>query len=379
MSSGGVKTYGTFMPDTISRRALNRALLQRQMLLDRFEMPVAEAVEWLIGMQAQVPSTPYTGLWSRLRNFDPMVLSDLIANRGAVRLNIMRATIHLVTARDCLRLRPIMQPVLERGFYTGSPFAKRIAGVDIPAVLKAGREFTEEAPRGGGELADHLSALFPGYDKESLGFAVQYLLPMVQIPPRGLWDKGGVPIRTTAQHWLGAELDASYPIETLVRRYLAAFGPASYFDMQAWSGLTNLREVFDAMRSTLRTFRSEAGRELFDLPDTPLPAEDVPAPVRFMPPYDNTGLAHDDRARIIAEEDRRFFNGTALNNGGLLVDGFSAAAWRIERVKKTTSLIIMPFAPLTKADTVAVEEEARRLLAFLAATDAHEVRFTERE
>src|SRR6185436_11876237 len=103
------------------------------------------------------------------------------------------------------------------------------------------------------------------------------------------------------------------------------------------------------------------------------------APVRFMPPYDNTGLAHDDRARIIAEEDRRFFNGTALNNGGLLVDGFSAAAWRIERVKKTTSLIIMPFAPLTKADTVAVEEEARRLLAFLAATDAHEVRFTERE
>ena len=119
------------MPDTISRRALNRALLQRQMLLDRVEMPVAEAVEWLIGMQAQVPSTPYTGLWSRLQDFDPMALSDLIANRGAVRLNIMRATIHLVTARDCLRLRPIMQPVLERGFYTGSPFAKRIAGVDI--------------------------------------------------------------------------------------------------------------------------------------------------------------------------------------------------------------------------------------------------------
>ena len=260
------------MPDTISRRALNRALLQRQMLLDRVEMPVADAVESLIGMQAQVPSTPYTGLWTRLRDFDPLALSDLIANRDAVRLNIMRATIHLVTARDCLRLRPIMQPVLERGFYTGSPFAKRIAGVDIPAVLEAGRAFTEEAPRAGGELADHLGAQFPGYDKESLSYAVQYLLPMVQIPPRGLWGKGGVPIRTTAQHWLGAELDASYPIETLVQRYLAAFGPASYFDMQAWSGLTNLREVFDRMRPSLRTFRAESGRELFDLPDAPLPA-----------------------------------------------------------------------------------------------------------
>src|SRR5215212_9838258 len=149
------------MPDTISRRALNRALLHRQMLLDRVDMPVADAVEWLVGMQAQVPSTPYTGLWSRLLNFDPMALSDLIASRGAVRLNIMRATIHLVTARDCLRLRPIIQPVLERGFYTGSPFAKRIAGVDIGAVLEAGRVYVEEAPRTGPQLVTHLGPLFP--------------------------------------------------------------------------------------------------------------------------------------------------------------------------------------------------------------------------
>src|SRR5690349_17631998 len=123
------------MADTLSNRTLNRALLQRQLLLERVAMPVAEAVEWLIGMQAQEPTTPYTGLWTRLRDFDPMALSDLIANRQAVRLNIMRATIHLVTARDCLRLRPIMRPVLERGFYTGSPFGKRIAGIDIAAVL----------------------------------------------------------------------------------------------------------------------------------------------------------------------------------------------------------------------------------------------------
>src|ERR1043165_1485187 len=145
------------MAETLSNRALNRALLQRQMLLERVVMPVTEAVEWLIGMQAQVPSTPYTGLWTRLRDFAPMALSDLIAGRQAVRLNIMRATIHLVTARDCLRLRPIMQPVLERGFYTGSPFANLIAGVDIAAVLEAGRTYTEEAPRTGPELSKPLA------------------------------------------------------------------------------------------------------------------------------------------------------------------------------------------------------------------------------
>jgi hypothetical protein len=364
------------MADTLSNRALNRALLQRQMLLERVDMPVAEALEWLIGMQAQVPSTPYTGLWARLRDFDPMALSDLIANRQAVRLNIMRATIHLVTARDCLRLRPIMQAVLERGFYTGSPFARRIAGVDIEAVLDAGRAYVEEAPRTGPQLAAQLQTLFPDYDAESLSYAVQYLLPLVQIPPRGLWNKGGVPTRTTARRWLGAELDTAYPIETLVQRYLAAFGPASYFDMQAWSGLTNLREVFDALRPTLRTFRAESGRELFDLPNAPLPDDDVQAPVRFMPPYDNVGLAHDDRTRLISETHRRFFGGQALSFGCVLADGFAAAFWRTERDKKMTTLTITPFEPLSKRVAAEVKAEAMRLLQFIAASDTHDVRFT---
>ena len=365
------------MADTLSNRAMNRTLLQRQMLLERVDMPIADAVEWLIGMQAQVPSTPYAGLWTRLRDFDPSALSDLIANRQAVRLNIMRATIHLVTARDCLRLRPIMQPVLERGFYTGSPFAKRIAGVDIATVLEAGRVYVEEAPRTGPQLSVHLKGLFPDYDAESLSYAVQYLLPVVQIPPRGLWNKGGVPTRTTAQLWLGAELDPTYAMETLARRYLAAYGPASYLDMQAWSGLTNLREVFEVMRLSLRTFRAESGRELFDLPDAPLPDEDVPAPVRFMPPYDNVGLSHDDRTRLISEQHRRLFGGQALNFGCVLVDGFAAAFWRTERDKKTTTLTVTPFDPLSKPVTAEVEAEATRLLQFIAAADAHNVRFTE--
>ena len=363
------------MPDALSSRALNRALLQRQMLLERVDMPVAGAVEWLIGMQAQIPSTPYTGLWDRLRDFDPAALSDLISSRGAVRLNIMRSTIHLVTARDCLRLRPLLQPVSQRAFDIGSPFGKRLAGADIDAVVEAGRAFVEETPRKGPELAAHLSALFPGYDAESLSYAVMYLLPLVQIPPRGLWGKGGVPVRTTAQKWLGAEFDASYSIEALVRRFLASFGPASYMDMQAWSGLTTLRDVFEAMRPELRTFRRDAGRELFDLPDAPLPSEDIPAPVRFMPAYDNTGLAHDDRTRIIAEEHRQFFTGTALSYGGVLVDGFSAAAWRTERAKKATTLIVAPFEPLAPADKIAVEGEGARLLAFLAPGDTHDLRF----
>jgi hypothetical protein len=186
-----------------------------------------------------------------------------------------------------------------------------------------------------------------------------------------------VPIRTTAQRWLGAELDATYPIEALVRRYLAAYGPASYFDMQAWCGLTTLRDVLETMRPQLRTYRSGAGRELFDLPDAALAREDIAAPVRFLPAYDNAGLSNDDRSRIIAAEHRKFFTGTAWTYGGLLVDGFAAAAWRTDRVKKHTTLTIAPFNPLSKAAVVAVEEEAALLLAFLAPADTHDLRFEE--
>jgi hypothetical protein len=153
-------------------------------------------------------------------------------------------------------------------------------------------------------------------------------------------------------------------------RYLAAFGPASVQDAQAWSGLTRLRPVFDRLRPRLCTFRDERGRELFDLPDAPRPDPEIPAPPRLLPEWDNLLLSHADRTRVIAEEHRRaIWSNNGIVPGTLLLDGFVSGTWKLTREKASATLRIRPFAPLTTADRVATEEEGARLLAF-AAEDA---------
>ena len=318
----------------LSRRALNRATLARQLLLHRVKRPAAEVVEHLLGMQAQVPNNPYVGLWSRLEGFDPEELSRLIAEREAVRTVLMRGTLHLVTAHDCLRLRPEMQPMLQRMLMVGSPYGKRLAGLDVEAVLAAGRAFLAEQPRTGAELRAHLHARWPDRDAASLGYAVQYLEALVQVPPRALWGKSGRATWTTAEAWLGQAVpttadDPGAGTEAMIVRYLAAYGPASVMDVQAWCGRTRLREAMERLRPRLRTFRDEQGRELFDVPDGPLPDPETPAPPRFMPEYDNALLGYADRSRIVDETTRRL---TLMENGyvsTVLVDGFVRAVWKL--------------------------------------------------
>lgn len=182
------------MNDTpvLGRRALNRALLERQMLLRRSKLSVAETIEHLVGMQAEAPNNPYIGLWSRLEGFCTDELAALIANRYAVRASLMRATIHLVTARDCLALRPVVQPVLERDVYPNPTYGKdRLVGLDMAALLKAGRELLEERPRTAAELRDLLGSKWPERDPAALAYAVRGLLPVVHIPPRGMWGESG--------------------------------------------------------------------------------------------------------------------------------------------------------------------------------------------
>jgi hypothetical protein len=351
----------------LSARALNRALLQRQGLLARSRTVAADMLERLVGMQAQVPANPYLALCSRLEDFAPEELSDLIAGREAVRAQLMRATIHLVSARDCLAIHPLTRPVLARTF--NSPWAARLGGAELDDVVAAGLELLQASPRTRAELGASLHRRWPDADPAALAHAVTFNAALVQVPPRGLWGATGQATWAPAEQWLERAPAAGASAETLMERYLAAFGPASVADARTWSGLTGLREVFERLRPRLRTFRDERGRELFDLSDAPLPDPDTPAPPRFLPEYDNVGLSHDDRSRL--------FNGLGPGAplprgdaiGTLLVDGFYRANWKLAAGDGAAVLTVDRFRgqDADPPDTVAeIGAEAQRLLAFLA-------------
>ena len=351
--------------DVLGRRALNRALLLRQMLLDRASLPVMHAVEQLVGLQAQMTNPPYIGLWSRLARFEADDLSRLIVDRALVRIALMRSTIHLVTARDCLALRPVMQPALVRSF--SGNWGKRLPGMDFAELAAAARPVAEETPRTFDEIGKVLAQRWPDRDPAAMGYAARTYLPLVQVPPRGVWGQGGAARHTTAQAWLGHEIAEDAAPDDVVMRYLAAFGPASVADAQTWSGLTGLRACFDRLRPRLRTFRDEQGRELFDLPNAPLPDGDMPAPPRFLGDYDNACLSHAERARIVADEHRkRLFQANRVLPC-FLVDGFVAGSWEIRREGAAATLRVHPFVRIAAPDRHALEEEGAQLLAFAAA------------
>ncbi|MFC5402557.1 winged helix DNA-binding domain-containing protein [Cohnella soli] len=352
----------------LGNRSLNRALLERQLLLRRSPMSPLEATEHLIGLQAQAPTPPYYGLHSRLERFSQTDLSDLIRSRQATRIALMRSTIHLVSARDCLALRPLIQPVLERQ-YQGN-YGRKMPGIDFAELAEAGRALVEERPLTFAELESALTGMahWAEEDKHALSYAVRTYVPLVQVPPRGLWGESGQATHTSAEAWFGTALDRSRDEEWLVERYLAAYGPASINDFQTWSGLTRMSEVFRRMRPRLTIYKSEEGVELFDLADASLPGEDVPAPVRFIAEFDNLLLSHAQRSRIIAEEYRKkIFTINGIIRSSVLLNGFVAGMWKIERVKGSATLNIELFRPATGQEQDELALEGNRLLDFAAA------------
>ena len=362
--------------ETISLRALNRATLDRQLLLRRSPLSVLATLEHLVGMQAQTPHTAYVGLWTRLEGFRGDDLSTHLLDRSVVRMALMRGTIHLVSARDAWGLRPLVQPVMDR--VQKSQFGKRLAGVDLDEVVAMGRAFVDEQPRTFKALGDHLLTRWPDRDRFGLEQAVRTGVPLVQVPPRGLWGRSGPIAHTSIEAWLG-EPPADLPsIDAVLTRYVAAFGPVSVMDAQAWCGLTKLGEVFERLRPSLVTFRDEAGRELFDLPDAPRPDPDSPAPPRFLYDFENMLLSYADRSRVIDPDMVRGLERTQESLSTFTLDGFVAGIWGIQRERGQATLTITPLAPLSKAAVTALSDEGAGLLAFLAAdTSDRDIRFAE--
>jgi hypothetical protein len=348
-------------------RALNRATLERQLLLRRAVLTPLGAIDHLVGLQAQVPHDPYTALWSRLDGFEPEELSVAIERREAVRIGVMRGTIHLVTADDCLPLRTLTQPVFERQLWRHRDHSPRLREIDLEPVVEEGRRLLEERPRTGTELRRLLGERFSGVDPAALAYACQMRLPLVQPPPRGLWRRSAQVSWTTAEAWLGRDRAGRPTLDDVALRYFAAFGPASVADFGTWCRLTGLRPVVERLRSRLVAFRDERGRELLDLPDAPRPDPDTPAPVRFLPEYDNVLLSHDDRSRFFVEQERALLAPAwAVGWGSVLYDGLVRAMWR-----RRDSGLVVRHVPLPKRALSAIAAEGRRLARFHAAAAVH--------
>jgi len=351
-----VSTSRRSKPDRLTQRDLNRATLTRQLLLARSKLSPSAAIEQLAGLQAQVPRPPYLGLWTRLATFDRADLHTLIHDRAVVRATMMRGTIHLVTARDYLALRLALQPMLSAGL------RRRVNNLDLDELTQLARKLLPATFR---TVREGMTARFPNHHDRALGYAVQMHLPLVRVPTDTRWSYSGNALFAAADEWLGAAPAASGP-EALVLRYLAAFGPATPRDAQAWSGVRRLAPVFEALRDRLVVLRDVDNRELFDLPDAPRPSADLAAPVRFLPEFDNLLLAYADPSRVIDPARRP---GLTTKNGlvaaTFLIDGRVAGTWTMERIKARATLKLAPFGTLTKAALAALTAEGEALLRFV--------------
>ncbi|HEX5331011.1 MAG TPA: winged helix DNA-binding domain-containing protein [Cellulomonas sp.] len=378
----------------LTRAALNRALLARQHLLARATGPALDLVEHLVGLQAQNPPSPYTALWSRVEGFGHDEVGAALMSRRAARIAVMRGTIHLVTAADALVLPSLTAALYARDLRTNTQHGAGLRQLDLDELTSAARALVEQSPRATTELGRLLAERWPDVAPATLAYGARGTLPLVQVPPRGVWRRSGATTWTTADAWFGPDAVGRAPdltdpdvrsaeLERLVLRFLAAFGPASVADVQQWSGIAGLRPVVERLRDRLATFRAEpapgsaTGRELFDLPDAPRPDPAVDAPVRFLPDLDNLLIAHADRTRVISEEHRRRL--VSLNGvlpGTFLVDGRVAGTWTVTRVRvpsgqvrprrELATLELRPFDALEPSTSAAVAAEAERLVRFVA-------------
>ncbi len=350
----------------LTERALNRALLARQMLLARAPLSLVAAVERLAGLQGQAPNPPYLGLWSRVEGFERAALERALAQRRVVRLALMRSTLHLASARDALAWRPLLSSVGLRGLQASR--GKLLQGLDLAAVAARAAALLAAQPMTASQLGQALAADWPGRDAEALATVARAHLPLVQLPPAGRWNEFRSAPLGVLTDWLRRPLDEAATLDALIWRYLSAFGPAGPKDAQAWSGLGGLAPVFERLRPKLKTFRDGTGRELFDLPRAPRPIPGTPAPIRFLPEWDNLLLSHDDRSRVmVAAHKPQVFSSNGIIRATVLLDGFVHATWRVDAGATRAVLRVQPLdAGFSRAQQRELAAEGERLLAFIA-------------
>jgi hypothetical protein len=350
--------------DVLTSRVLNRTLLARQHLLERSTLTTPEMCERLVGLQAQDVLPPFIGLWSRIADFDPESVSRGLHDRSLARITLMRGTIHLVTADDAVRIAGHIQPELEKApFRKGFNYGATV-GLDPEDVRARGERLIGEEPVSTAALRALVAAEWPDRDPGAMMQTLLFLLPVLQVPPRGAWRHNERPVWSRIQPWLGRDLEPDYPRTELLLRYLAAFGPASAADAGTWSRLTGLRADFEALGDRLRRYTDADGRVLYDLADGVLADPDRPAPVRFLGWYDNAVLSHSDRTRIVPAGVAPIVPNSG-NSAPVLVDGFLAARHRIVRAGDRARLVVTPLRPLTAAEREDVLAEGARLLEFL--------------
>ncbi len=349
----------------LSNRVLNRTLLARQHLLRRSELAVEQLCEHLVGLQAQDVAPPFIGSWSRITDFDPATVSAGLENRSLVRITLMRATIHLVTAADAVRIAPHIQPELEKipfrkGFNYGA-----MVGLDPEEVRARGEKVLGTQPMSAAQLRERAALEYPDRTPSAVMQTWIYQLPVLQTPPRGLWKNNSRPVWSRIEPWLGMPLDHAYPMGELVLRYLRAFGPATTMDVQTWSRLLGIKEALAALGDRVRTYTDERGRTLYDAADAELADPDLPAPVRLLAWYDNALLSHQDRSRIIPGGAPAPLRHLAAQVSPVLVDGYLAGIYKIFTDRCAARLRIAPGRIWTAPETAQVEAEAHALLRFL--------------
>ncbi len=346
----------------LSERVLNRTLLQRQHLLERADLEPLAMVEHLLGLQAQDVLPPYLSLRARLRDFDPEVLSAALEQRAAVRLFSMRGTIHLLTAQDALTLRGFVQEFLT------STIRRADWGRDFPvesyaALAEASRQVLADGPLPAKLLGEALAERYPSLSASQATNLAKTLVALVQLPPRGLWQQPGGQVYDLVESWLGGPPVAPEPTDVL-RRYLAAYGPATPADLTSWSGTTGTRAAFTALGDELVKLKGPDGKDLWDLAGLDVATGDEPAPVRLLGKYDNVWLSHAGRDRVTSKDGRKRWMGV---NGGvaaaIFVDGWLEGLWR---QTPSGAVDVEVFRDLTRDEQGELDAEVAAVERFLA-------------